>query len=161
STGFMSFPEQLEEHKVRGKPERFAEHYNQATLFYESQSDAEKQHIIRAFRFELTKVQTFAVRQRVIAQLLNVSEELANGVAEGLGITELPEPLPKAQRRTSKPEVERSEALSLLARPGEEGIKTRHVAILIADGVDDRAALAMHQALTAQDAVPRFVGVAL
>ncbi|HKU44663.1 MAG TPA: catalase [Polyangiales bacterium] len=161
SMGFRSFPEPVEEHKVRGKPERFAEHYNQATLFYESQSDVEKEHIIRAFRFELTKVQTLAIRQRVVAQLRNVSDELANGVAEGLGMTELPEPLPKVLRRTPKPEVERSDALSLLVRPGEEGIKTRHVAILVADGVDDQAALAMHRALSAQGAVPRFVGIKL
>ena len=56
ATGFMSFPEPTEEHKVRGKPEKFAEHYNQATLFWNSQSEIEQLHIIRAFRFELTKV---------------------------------------------------------------------------------------------------------
>ncbi|HKP56186.1 MAG TPA: catalase [Polyangiales bacterium] len=161
SMGFMSFPEQVEEHKVRGKPERFAEHYNQAALFYDSQSDVEKQHVIRAFRFELTKVQTLAIRQRVVAQLRNVSDELANGVAEGLGMTELPDPLPRALKRTPRSEVRHSKALSLFARPGEDGIKTRRVAMLIADGVDDQAALAMHQVLTAQGAVPRFVGVAL
>jgi len=159
--GFMSFPDPLEEHKVRGKPERFAEHYNQATLFWLSQSEPERQHIIRAFRFELTKVQTLAVRQRVVAQLRNVAEELAAGVAEGLGFPELPEPLPKLLKRTPKPEIDRSETLSLLARPGEEGIKTRHVAILVAAGVDGEAALAIHSALVAQDAVPRFVGVSL
>src|SRR6186713_2546531 len=62
--GFMSFPEQTEEHKVRGKPEKFAEHYNQATLFFNSQSDIEQEHIVRGFRFELTKVQVTAVRRR-------------------------------------------------------------------------------------------------
>ncbi len=61
-TGFMSFPQEIEEHKVRGKPEKFAEHYNQATLFWNSQSDVEKTHIVNAFRFELTKVQTVAIR---------------------------------------------------------------------------------------------------
>ena len=65
--GFMSFPQEIEEHKVRGKPERFAEHYNQATLFWNSQSDVEKAHIINAFRFELTKVQTVAIRKRMVA----------------------------------------------------------------------------------------------
>ena len=35
----MSFPQPIEEHKVRGKPEKFAEHYNQATLFWNSQTD--------------------------------------------------------------------------------------------------------------------------
>ena len=161
ATGFMSFPQEVEEHKVRGKPEKFAEHYNQATLFYNSQSAVEKQHIIRAFRFELTKVQTVAVRERVVAQLRNVSEELAGAVAEGLGMKELPEPLPQLLKRLPKPEVQQSAALSLLARPGAVGIKTRRVAILVADGVDGAAALAIHEALSAQDAVPRFVGVKL
>ncbi|HEY6645419.1 catalase [Povalibacter sp.] len=161
ATGFMSFPQQIEEHKVRGKPEKFAEHYNQATLFFDSQSAVEKQHIIRAFRFELTKVQTVAVRERVVAQLRNVSEELAGAVAEGLGMKALPEPLPQMLKRRPKPEVQQSRALSLFARPGAIGIKTRRVAILVADGVDGASALAIHEALTAQEAVPRFVGVKL
>jgi catalase len=159
--GFMSFPEPVEEHKVRGKPEKFAEHYNQATLFFESQSDVEKQHIVRAFRFELTKVQTTAIRERVIAQLRNVSEELAEQVADGIGISDLPPALPKVLKRSPKPEVRESPALSLLARPGEEGIKTRRVAILVADGVDGEAGLAVHEALAAQGAVPRFVSTKL
>src|SRR5687767_1008215 len=156
--GFMSFPQQVKEHKVRGKPEKFAEHYDQATLFWNSQSDIEKQHIIRAFRFELTKVQTPAVQQRVVAQLRNVAEELAQAVADGLGMTGLPDPLPKMPGRSPKPEVQASAALSLFARPGTQGIKTRRIAILVADGVDGAAALRMHQALTEQGAVPRFVG---
>jgi catalase len=161
AAGFASFPEPTEEHKVRGKPEKFAEHYNQATLFWRSQSDIERQHIIRAFRFELTKVQTPAIRERVIAQLCNVALELAEAVADGIGLDDLPEALPKALKRTPKPEVQESESLSLLARPGEEGIKTRKVAILVAEGVDAEAALAMHQTLAAEGAVPRFVGIKL
>jgi catalase len=158
-TGFMSFPQPTEEHKVRGKPERFAEHYNQATLFWESQSDVEKQHIVRAFRFELTKVMVAAVRRRVVAQLRNVSEDLAQAVADGLGMADLPDPLPKVLKRALKPEVRSSKALSLLARPGAVGIKTRRVAVIVADGVSADAALRIHEDLAAQGAVPRFVGV--
>jgi catalase len=160
--GFMSFPQPMEEHKVRGKPEKFAEHYNQATLFWNSQTDVEKQHIIRAFRFELTKVQTVAVRQRVIAQLRNVAEELAQNVADGLGMTALPEPLPRLmERKTKRGEVQSSAALSLFARPGVEGIKTRRIAIIVADGVDGEAAAQLHSTLMDQGAVPRFVGAKL
>jgi catalase len=147
--------------KVRGKPEKFAEHYDQATLFWNSQSDIEKRHIVRAFRFELTKVQTTAVRERVVAQLRNVAEDLAQAVADGLGISTLPDPLPKTLKRAAKPEVQRSNALSLYARPGRQGIKTRRVAMLVADGVDGEAALAMHEALAAEGAAPRFVGIKL
>ena len=101
--------------------EKFAEHYNQATLFWNSQSDVEKAHIVNAFRFELTKVQTIAIRTRMLAGLRNVAAELAERVAKGLGL-ELPDPLPKVLSRTPRPEVTASPALSLLARPGAEDI---------------------------------------
>ncbi len=161
--GFMSFPQEMEEHKVRGKPEKFAEHYNQATLFWESQSDTEKLHIIKAFRFELTKVQTVAIRERVVAQLRNVALKLAQGVADGLGMKALPEPLPTVLKRAPKGEVSVSKTLSLLARPGEMGIKTRRIALLVAnDATVDRAqAMELHNALTEQGGVPRYVGLKL
>jgi catalase len=159
--GFVSFPEAVEEHKVRGKPERFLEHYNQATMFWNSQTDVEKAHIVAAFRFELTKVQTVAIRLRVLSQLRNVAEELAARVAMGLGVG-LPPAMPKAaQDRAPKPEIEASAALSLFARPGTLGIKTRRVAILLAEGVDGDAALSIHRGLAEEGAVGRFVGAQL
>ena len=158
--GFMSFPEPVAEDKVRGKPEKFAEHYNQARLFYESQSETEKLHIAKAYRFELTRVQTAGVRRRVVAQLRNVSEALASFVAQGLGM-ELPEPLPRLLDDPPKPEVDVSPALSLLARPGTAGIRTRRIALLVAERADGEAAARVHAALSEQGAVPRFVGPAL
>ena len=71
--GFTSFPQPMEEDKVRGKPEKFADHYTQAALFYNSQTPVEQAHIVRAFRFELTKVQVPAIRERVVSQLANVN----------------------------------------------------------------------------------------
>jgi len=158
--GFMSFPQEIEEHKVRGKPEKFAEHYNQATLFWNSQSDVEKAHIANAFRFELTKVQTVAIRKRMVAGLRNVSEDLAERVASGLEI-EMPEPLPKVLGRSPRPEVTSSKSLSLLARPGDGGIATRRVAILVANGVDGETLRHVHTVLADRGAVPRFVGARL
>jgi catalase len=160
SMGFMSFPEPLEEDKVRAKPEKFAEHYNQATLFWNSQSDTERAHIVRAFRFELTKVQTVAVRRRMVAGLRNVAEELAQRVAAGLGV-ELPEPLPKVLGRTPRPETKSSDSLSLLARPGEVTIATRRIALLVANDIEGASVLELHRSLTEDGAVPRFVGATL
>ena len=128
------------DHKVRGKAERFADHYTQATLFWNSQTDVEKQHIINAFRFELSRVQTPAVRERMVSGLMNVATELAEGVAAGLGIREMPAPMPKVMTRDVTPEVSVSPALSLFARPGDGSIRTRRVAILVADGCDGDAA---------------------
>jgi len=67
SVGFMSFPEPVHEDKVRGKPEKFAEHYNQARLFYESNTVVERRHIVDAFRFELSEVTVPAIRERMVA----------------------------------------------------------------------------------------------
>jgi len=89
--------------------------------------------------------------------LRNVSEELAQRVADGLGL-ELPDPLPRALERAPKPEVTHSPALSLLARPGDGGIRTRKVAILVADGVDGASVNAVADALIAKGAVVRLVG---
>ena len=64
----VSFTEQ-DQGKVRAKPELFAEHYNQARLFYESQSKVEQAHIVAAFRFELSKVTVPAIRTRISASV--------------------------------------------------------------------------------------------
>jgi len=159
--GFTSFRQPSEGDKVRGKPEKFADHYTQATLFYNSQTPIEKAHIRRAFRFELTKVQTTAVRERVVAMLANVDVPLAKALAMDLGMKEMPAPLPRALKRVPKPEIESSPALSLFALPGDGRIRTRRIAILVADGVAGGAAKTLHAGLADQGAVPRYVGARL
>lgn len=154
--GFVSFPERISEDKVRGKPELFADHYSQARLFWQSQTPAEQNHIVNAFRFELTRVQTPAVRIRTLALLANVDDTLVARVAEGLGL-EVPEPLPLATDAPI-PTYPPSPALSLLSRPGQAGIKGRRVAVLIASGVDDKAVKKQYASLLKDGAVPRMVG---
>ena len=158
--GFVSFPEPREatDHKVRGKAERFADHYTQATLFWNSQSEVEQQHIVNAFRFELSKVQTPAIRERMVSGLMNVATELAEAVAAGLGLRALPAPMPKVRPDDITPEVSASPALSLFFRPGDGGIAARRVALLVADGCRGQELRALADRLTAEGAVPRFVG---
>ena len=155
--GFTSFPERIvSEDKVRGKPELFADHYSQATLFWQSQTPAEQNHIVNAFRFELTRVQTPAVRIRTLALLANVDAVLVARVAEGLGL-EVPQPLPLATDAPI-PTYPPSPSLSLLSRPGQTGVKGRRVAVLIASGVDDKAVKKQYASLLKDGAVPRMVG---
>jgi catalase len=163
AAGFVSFPEprQPDDHKVRGKAERFAEHYAQARLFWHSQSADEQRHIVNAFRFELSRVATPAVRVRMIAGLRNVTDELAAAVAAGLGVRELPDPLPLAADLAVEPEVTESPALSLLARPGTAGIRARKVAIFVADGVDGEGVERLVARLVEGGAVARLVGPTL
>src|SRR5688572_25831878 len=158
--GFTSFAERTTGDKVRGKPEKFADHFTQAKLFYDSQTPVEQAHIRRAFRFELTKVTVPAIRTRVVSMLANVSPELAALLADDLGI-EVPEPMPRLLRTPARPEVTRSPPLSLFARPGDGSIRGRKVAILVADGVDGASARGVHAALAGRGAVPRYVGARL
>ncbi|MBA3772573.1 MAG: catalase [Ramlibacter sp.] len=160
--GFVSVPARIqakeEQGKVRAKPEKFADHYTQARLFFESQTPVEQDHIANAFRFELSKVTVPAIRERTVAMLRNASEPLAKKVAMGLGMDPMPAPLPLALPNPAEPEVRKSPALSLLARPGDGSLKGRKVAVLVAPGVEG-ASIAMAQAaLLEQGAVARLVG---
>jgi len=160
--GFVSVPASIQakedQGKVRAKPEKFADHYTQARLFFESQSPVEQDHIAAAFRFELSKVTVTAIRERTVAMLRNASEDLAKKVAAGLGMDPLPEPLPLALAKPAAPEVRKSPALSLLARPGDGSLKGRKVAILVAPGVVGASVSGVQQALVEQGAVARLVG---
>jgi catalase len=160
--GFASFPKAVESNnepvdKVRGKPEKFAEHYNQAALFYESQTPVERTHISNAFRFELSRVTVPSIRQRMVSGLRNVSEELAASLALDLGI-ELPDPMPRAIEDPPARETAASPSLSLTALPGDGGIATRKVAILVANGMKVAPIASILQVLTKAGAVTRLLG---
>jgi catalase len=149
--GFQSYPEQLEPPKIRRRSPSFDDHFSQAALFWNSQSVPEKDHIVAAFRFELSKVDVPEIRQRMVDNLAHVDLKLATRVAAPLGIKP---PDPKAAagrlgfrdyRITSK--VEEDPALRMVGRPGGSA-KTRKVAILVADGVEAGALKRLQQDLT-------------
>lgn len=156
SSGFVSFPETMGGEKLRAKSEKFLDHYTQATLFYESQTDIEKAHIIAGFRFELSKLSVTAIRERMLASLMNVSREMAAQIAAGLGM-ELPTPMARVQENSALPEVLVSPSLSLTARPGDGSIRTRKVAFLIADGVHGASIATVEKALTTAGAMVTFI----
>jgi catalase len=170
--GFTSFAERIDAQKVRARSASFFDHFSQATLFYNSQSEPEKQHIIRALRFELGKLETPPIRERMLALLAQVDKGLANSVAEGLG-AKVPANLDKpmnmsvpggADRRKFQPkrvpqEIERSAALSMVDNPNfpRNSIKTRKIAVLIADGFDDSAVDEMNKALLTAGAMSKTI----
>jgi catalase len=135
-TGFRTFPDGQGTEagpKRRLRPESFADHYSQARQFFVSQTAIEQRHIIDAFVFELSKVEREAIRTRMVAGLRNVDDDLARPVAEGLGLAELPNPLPAA-RKTVR-DLPESPALSILAN-GPDSFAGRKIGILVTDGVD-------------------------
>jgi catalase len=168
--GFVSYPEKLEGPKVRERSEKFFDHFSQARLFYNSQSDIERDHIVSAFRFELGKVEVPEIRERMVAILNQVDATLAARVADGLGLPRSISPVKPVnqsvpadgnivdfQPRNGKPKFKPSPELSIVLSPKPESIQTRKVAILTADGCDDADLNAISEALVSRGAVIKIV----
>lgn len=165
--GFTSYEERIDARKVRARSKSFMDFFSQATLFFNSQSEPEQNHIIDALRFELGKVETVAIRERIVGLLTKVSGVLAAKVAEGLGmaVPEPKEPLnhnygadanPADYQDQPQQQIDKSPALSMANTP-KYTIKTRQIAILAADGVDGASLKTMKQALLDQGAQCKLI----
>jgi catalase len=157
--GFVSYNEKIDARKVRARSKSFFDHFSQATLFFNSQSEPEKNHIVDAFRFELGKLKKEDIRIRVLSILTQVDKTLAARVAKGLGISVPGKPeqplnhsIPadgdpkKFQPIKINSSFHKSDALSMV-NTVKDTIQTRQIAILIADGVDDVSLNKMKQAI--------------
>jgi len=171
-SGFASYAERIDAQKIRQRSPSFHDHFSQATLFYNSQSEVEKNHIIRALRFELGKVETPPIRERMLGLLAQVDRGLAESVAAGLGIAvprKLEKPLnmsvpadvdpKKLQPKRVEQSLDESPALRQIGNPNfpENTIKTRKIAVLLADGFDDTAVTEMNKALLTVGAAPKTI----
>ncbi|MFY0254075.1 catalase [Chitinophaga sp. 30R24] len=145
--GFTSYEEKVDARKIRGRSQSFFDFFSQATLFYNSQSEVEKTHIVNALRFELGKVTRPDIRVRVVGLLTQVEKSLASRVAAGLGIQVPAKPeqpinhirpadanIKDYEPRAQKQQVASSAALSM-ANTVKNTITSRQVAFLVADGV--------------------------
>ncbi|WP_339149073.1 MULTISPECIES: catalase [unclassified Sutcliffiella] len=123
--GFVHYAEKVEGHKIRNRSESFNDHYSQATLFWNSMSDYEKQHIIKAFHFEVGSVKDKTIKQRVVEMFNNVDGQLATEIAKGVGVAP-PTAVGGTGVTAASPAV--SQANTIM------GARTRKVAILAFDG---------------------------
>ena len=166
--GFVSYHERIDAHKIRTRSKSFIDHFSQPAMFYHSQSEPEKKHMVDAFRFELGMVKDEAIRKRVVSLLYMVDQSLAEKVAMGLGFkAEAPDKITnhnvpadadpgEYQSPKKKPDVESSQALSM-AHTRKDTIGTRMIAVLAADGVDDDSLMNMKKALEDAGAVVKIV----
>ncbi|ABC22157.1 catalase [Rhodospirillum rubrum] len=148
-SGFHSFPAEDGGEKRRVRGELFADHYSQARQFYRSQTPVEQTHIKDSFVFELSKVETPAIRARVVSHLLTIDQTLAQKVADGLGLAELPEAAKPA--RPLVEDLPASPALSILLNPPKD-FSGRKVGVLVSDGVDGAFLDEIERLLTAEGA---------
>jgi catalase len=152
SGGFVHYPERVKGVAHRRRSETFADHYSQATLFWNSMSGWEKEHIIAAYRFELGKVDSREIRERVIGHLAHIDLDLASAVAGGIGVA-APEKVADNHGRSSPALGQTSARLT-----GSTGIAGRKVAFLVADGVDGSSVTVLRDALQERGAIGEVLG---
>jgi catalase len=152
--GFQTYPAAEAGEKRRIRAELFADHYSQARQFYISQTPVEQTHIKDAFVFELSKVETPAIRARVVAHLMNVDEDLARKVATGLGLPAMPEAAPPARPVIAT--LPPSPALSI-QRNGPKSMQGRKIGVLVSDGTDADLLAALQAAAKAEGAMLELV----
>ncbi|MCT4333152.1 catalase [Paracoccus sp. YLB-12] len=144
--GFRSYPAEEQGEKLRVRSETFADHYSQARMFYLSQTDTEKDHIADALIFELSKVEAVSIRERMVSHLVNIDIGLAEIVADGLGLNEVP-----VAAEPARPVIDTdlSPALSILAN-APDTFSGRKLGVLVTDGIDAKVLEALK--LAAEDA---------
>ena len=154
SRGFTGLTRDESGGTMRIRPESFADHYSQARVLFLSQTEAEKNHIVAALVFELSKVETPTVRQRVVSHLMQIDEGMAKRVAAGLrlgsaielAVTTMPE------RRHIKP----SPALSIIGK-APQTLKGRVIGVLVSDGADCSLIEALRVAVQKQGARVKII----
>jgi catalase len=150
--GFRSFAAPVEETKVRLRAETFADHYSQARLFYQSQTEIEQAHLASAIVFELSKCQMDHVRNRILGNLRNVDESLAKRVADGLAVD-----LPGKNKPAAEPfDMDASPALRIVGKY-PDSLQGRAVGILVSDGADGDLIDAVKSAAQAAGASVKIV----
>jgi len=142
--GFTPFAEVEQGPKRRLRADSFADHYSQARQFFISQSMGEQTHIAAALTFELSKVKTPVVRERVVSHLMNIDEALANKVATALGLKKMPKPADAAM--PTRQDLDPSPALSIVEK-GPQRFEGRKLGILVSDGTDANLLKALKTAI--------------
>jgi catalase len=150
--GYVHYTERVEGRKIRNRSDSFRDHFSQAKLFWNSLTPPEQQHLVNAAHFELGKVKTQSIRQRMVALFAQIDSQLAERVAMGIGVT-VPRGITLSSVTKSSP------ALSMARMaPSPKG---RKVAILLDEGYNHQELMGVTQALTAAGVGVKIVSMLL
>jgi len=123
--GYFTWPQPVSGQKVRERSSSFSDYFSQASLFYNSLATWEKNHLVDALRFELSKVETFHIRERMVDRLNHVNFDLAKRVAAAIGVTPPSSPA-QIYPNTSSPALSQENTVYI-----PKGLK---VGIILVDG---------------------------
>ena len=158
--GYVHYAERVDGNKVRARSESFQDHFSQATLFWKSLTLPEQEHLVQAAHFELGKVETKAIRQRMLELFHQVDPDLAIQIAAGIGVPAPGKDAPVVKHEKKGKRVDRSAALSMEQGPADS-IQGRRVAILAADGFNHAEMMAVQRALEQAGAQSEIVSKVL
>jgi catalase len=159
--GYAHVPREVHGAKTRERgPD---DEYAQATLFWRSMTDIERDHIVEAFTFELSKVDVPAVVERMVTRLTLIDEQLARRVCVGLGLSwpvVIDDAADAAPAEDDAPDptggLDESPALSMVTEdlfPADG----RVVQILANDGADLAGIRSVQESIIAAGAAPHVV----
>jgi catalase len=117
-------------------------------MFFRSMSEPEQRHIISAFVFELGKVETIAIRTRMLGHLMIIDEGLGSAVEQGLGMEGKADDITPAQNPM---DMDGSPTLSLIKK-AKATLEGRKVGVLVTDGVDEVLLDALRKAVEQEGA---------
>ncbi|TSI03703.1 catalase [Lysinibacillus sp. BW-2-10] len=151
--GYTHYTEKVEGYKIRNRSDSFNDHYTQATLFWNSMSETEKKHIIKAFHFEVGNVKNKTIKQKVVEMFNNVDGELATQIAQGIGVQ--PPATPKQPTvKASSPALSQMQTI--------KSAQSRKVAILANDGFNLNELIQLQSALKSagvqSDIISKYLG---
>ncbi|SHG23422.1 catalase [Ornithinibacillus halophilus] len=84
--GYQDYPAKVEGYKIRARSDSFKDYFTQPRILWNSMKPIEKQHTIEGFSYQLGKVKSKSVRQQNVNLLVNVDKEMANIVADNIGV---------------------------------------------------------------------------
>lgn len=125
--GYEHYQEKVDGRKIRARSKGFEDHFSQARLFWNSMTPIEKEHITKAFCFEVGKVQSMDVRKQVVEMVAHISHDLAKTLGEKVGVTATIETIPE------ETETKQSPAVSMYTNP-IRFVETKKVAVIIQKG---------------------------
>ncbi|KAH8100471.1 catalase [Cristinia sonorae] len=150
--GYHEFAQKVQGIKQRVRGAKFQEHYNQAQFFYNSLTPVEKEHLVSAISFELSHCDDPVVYETYTKLLNNIDFELATKVAQNVGGV-VPTSPGRPNHGKSTPTLSQ-----FYYAPKEPTIKSRRIAILVADGFDQAQVQAIRAALKVGSATTWLIG---
>ena len=149
--GFHSYAEAMSGIKERMHGPKFNEFVNQAQLFYNSMSEAEKQHIVSAAQFELSKCFEPEVQQAAVERFNLVNHDFAQQVASVMPQVKVPAP--------AKYHNQKSAFLSQVNGKNQTfTAEGRKLGVYIVEGFDHASIAPLAKAFEAAGMMVKYVG---